>query len=269
MLIGYHVSIAKSIDLAFDRAIKLTCNTFQLFLMNPRSWHAKELGKEEIMRFRKKNRVFNIPIFAHMPYLPNLASSNKEIYEKSISALNLNIERAKLLNIKNLILHLGSSVGNDKKDAIERVISALNNIDNNDISLILENEAGFRNSIGSDIESLIYILDRLEGKNKGICLDTCHLFASGYDIRDKKVVKNIIEETSNFLKVIHLNDAKYNLGSGKDRHENIGYGYIGIDGFKSFLSFDEIVSKPLILETPMERSGVKELNLVRSIVAMD
>ncbi len=261
--IGYHVSIAGSIDLSFDRAKELGCTAMQIFVTNPRGWSMKELSKEEVEKFVEK-KAYGIEPVAHMPYLPNLASPKKSVYDKSIKALEENIERCNMLEISYLVVHLGSTLGVEEK-ALDRVSNAISKcIDKYDGMLLLENEAGQRNSVGSKLEELKEIYERISSRKLGFCLDTCHAFESGYDIRDQKVVSNI-EKTlgrSN-IKAIHLNDAKYPLGSGKDRHQNIGLGYIGEDGFSSFFKNRWVVEKEIILETPYSKeiSPKEELSL--------
>jgi len=266
--IGYHVSIAKSIDLSFDRAKELTCTAMQLFVTNPRSWKMSTLSKEEKELFVEKEKSYSIEAVAHMPYLPNLASPKEDVYKASIEALKLNIARCNELGIKYLVTHLGSTIGVNEH-AIESVANAIAScIDSYDGTLLLENEAGQLNSVGSRLEELKSISDFISSKKIGYCLDTCHVFESGYNIAKKEVVAEIANVLGkDNIKVIHLNDAKYPLGSGKDRHENIGFGYIGNEGFRSFFSNKWPAEKIIILETPYSDkiSPDEELSLARKL----
>ncbi|MGC8479585.1 MAG: deoxyribonuclease IV [Candidatus Micrarchaeia archaeon] len=270
--VGYHVSITGGIENSFDYAKEIGCTTMQIFLSSPRIWTIKKPTKDEIQRFIKKDNDSDIePVFVHMPYLPNIASPKIDTYKRSIALISEIVDACSLLKIEYLILHLGSYLGEDKNKGMERVISAVNTIkrSNNGVSILLENQAGQKNSVGSDIKDLNYIYKKIKTDEKGLCLDTCHLFAAGYDIRKKEVVEDILREFgSDNIKVIHLNDAKHELGSFKDRHERIGSGYIGIEGFKSFFSNKKICEKDFILETP--RSSIEEelseIKIVKSLI---
>lgn len=274
--IGYHVSIAGSIDLAFDRAKEVGCTAMQVFLSNPRGWSVKTLEKEEIQAFRAKDRSFGIaPVFAHMTYLPNIASPNNSAYKKSVAALESALQRCDLLGIRYLIIHLGSHLGKGREVGFDRAIGALREVENRDkeIMLLLENEAGQRNSIGSRLEDLVDLHARISKEvneiDVGFCLDTCHVFEAGYDIRNKEVVSEVFDELGEEnVRVIHLNDARFDLGRAVDRHENIGLGFIGKDGFRTFLRHKAVRGKPLIMETPMRstRTDRQEIDLVRRLV---
>ncbi|MDE1860412.1 MAG: deoxyribonuclease IV [Candidatus Micrarchaeota archaeon] len=254
--IGYHVSIAKGLDLAFDRAKAVGCTAMQLFVSNPRGWSVDRPGAAVEKAFSAKRREFDIVPVAHMPYLPNLASSNPMISSRSILSLRSNLSSCNSLGIGYLVAHLGSHMGNGKEKGISNIIDALDRVadDVGSVRILLENQAGHRNSIGADLNDLSEIHDRASiaraGK-LGFCLDTCHLFAAGYDIRKADAIDVIKKDIGlNLVHVLHMNDAKFELGSGKDRHENIGFGLIGREGFRVFLANGEIRKKVLILETP-------------------
>ncbi|MGC8662504.1 MAG: deoxyribonuclease IV [Candidatus Micrarchaeia archaeon] len=268
MHIGFHVSVAKSIDLAFDRALALGCTALQLFVTNPRSWRMSKLDAEETSKFIFKE---TIPAVAHMPYLPNLASPRREIYEKSIAALKANMGRCNDLEIKYLISHIGSTLGSNKGESLNRVVNAIKeSIDFYEGMLLLENEAGQRNSIGSKVEEMREIYNEVGSAKLGFCLDTCHSFESGYDIRKKEVMEKIATVLGKErIKVIHLNDAKFPLGSCKDRHENLGFGYIGNEGFKHFFDNKWTKEKIIILETPYSSNITPqdELNLAKMLAS--
>jgi deoxyribonuclease IV len=275
--IGYHISIAGSLDLAFDRAAALGCTAMQIFVTNPREWALRAIQEEEVKNFTKKSRTYDVkPVCVHMPYLPNLASSDKDISEKSILSLKENIERCNKLKIKYLVTHLGSHMGHGREQGLKNVIKALESAsgDAGNVMILLENQAGHLNSIGARLEDLAYIYKNsslTETGNLGFCLDTCHLFAAGYDVRKESVLRQIDQELG-FEKVhaLHFNDAMFELGSGKDRHHNIGMGQIGIEGFRTMLDYDELTKKALILETP-ENPALQEGEELRIIqkIAME
>lgn len=251
--IGYHMSVAGKMELAFDRGEELGCNTMQIFLTNPRTWLARKLTMGEAEAFRERRRLSSIdPVVAHMPYLPNLSSSDREIRSKSITSLKVNIALAEQLGIDYLVLHLGSHMGHGiekgRENLAEIVKDAISLTKN--CTLLLENSAGQKNSIGSKTDELAAIYDAIDSKRVGFCLDTCHIYAAGYDITKESVLDDMDKGFDlNLVKVIHLNDAKHELGSGLDRHTNIGFGHIN-KGFRTFLKHDKIKGKPLILETP-------------------
>lgn len=269
MKIGVHVSIAKSITLSIKRAKKLGCKTFQIFTRNPRRWNYKAFLPEEIDHFKRELANSNIePVIAHMPYLPNLASPDDQLWDKSISQLKAELQRCNKLGIKYLISHLGSPKSRGKEFGIKRVIMALKSIlkeYQGRTVLVLENSAGKRDKLGSRLDDFGEIFSKINFKDKlGFCFDTCHAFASGYDFRTiakaEKIV-SLIDEKISLKKcyIIHCNDSKYPLGEGKDRHEHIGLGMIGDLGFKNLFRLKKIRESPLICETPVdERRGDRE-----------
>ncbi|HVC58358.1 MAG TPA: deoxyribonuclease IV [Candidatus Acidoferrales bacterium] len=271
-LVGMAVSASGGIDMSIDRAEQYGCTTMQTFVSSPMIWKVKGLGKEEAAAFKEKANEKGIsPTVIHMPYLPNFASPDKTIYEKSKEALRLNIERCNEIGIDYLVLHLGSDMGKGKEYGISRVIDAVSEyVDGMEGKLLLENQSGSANSVGSDLNDLRSIYEGIGSKKAGYCIDTCHAFAAGYDIRKKEVVQDMMKAIDfDQVHVIHVNDSKFDLGMKRDRHEKLGVGYIGIVGFKTFLGFREIKSKALILETPTDRAGdesVEEVSKLRGLV---
>jgi deoxyribonuclease-4 len=274
--IGYHVSIAGSMDLAFDRAAMIGCTAMQVFLSNPRGWGAKQLTEYEIEEFRTKGRKFGASqVFAHMAYLPNIASPNEFAYRKSAEALESSLRRCDLLGINYLVTHLGSHLGQGREIGFDRAVEAIGGMEGiaKNVTLLLENEAGQRNSIGSRIEDLAELRSRIRERAKGIrvgfCMDTCHLFEAGYDVGSKEVLAEIFDVIDpDDVHVVHLNDARYPLGRALDRHENIGLGYIGKAGFKVFLNYPSIAGKPMIMETPSRslQEDRRQIGLVESLI---
>lgn len=263
MQIGCHVSIAGSIDKAVDNAVERECSAFQIFTRNPRGWNAKELVNSDVKNFKDKLEQSDIDRFAtcaHMPYLPNLSTPKKESFEKSVKTLVNEVERCGRLGIPYLVTHLGSHLGTGEESGIKRLVKALDSAGKvkNDVMILLENTAGQRNSVGSQFEQLAEIFFQLKpAKRFGICIDTCHAFVSGYDIRTKKGVKETFEkfdETIGYehLKILHLNDAKGELGCNLDRHYHIGLGNIGKLGLSEVIKISNKKDIPIILETPID-----------------
>jgi len=270
MLLGAHVSIAGSIDLAPDRAVELGCTTFQIFTRNPRGWRYKKLGEKETAKFREKSeRAGFALVMSHMPYLPNLASPAKLVHSKSVRALTEELKRCETLRIKYVVSHVGSHMGAGIAFGIKRVAEACNaSLNQTDkVVLLLENMAGQRNSCGSLFEDLSRTLDKMEFPDRvGVCLDTCHLFAAGYDIRNAEAVERTLENFDNLvgirrLHAIHLNDSRGDLRSGLDRHEHIGMGHIGERGFEALINHPAIRLKPMIIETPVDERGDYTMDL--------
>jgi deoxyribonuclease IV len=264
---GFHVSIIGSLSNSIKNAEGIGCTAFQIFTRNPRGWTAKPLEMKDVDEFKRKLK--NSPIdkknvVVHMPYLPNLAAPRSESYNKSKNVLCEEISRCYLLEIPYLILHLGSHVGFGEKNGIKQIVDACNfALDNFNssyrrhlqLNILIENSAGQKNSIGSNFNEIKDILDQLNNKIFGVCLDTCHAFASGYDIRSSE---KVIETMNNFneiinienLKVLHLNDSKGKINENRDRHQHIGLGSIGKEGLAEFLKNRYIQNIPIIMETP-------------------
>ncbi|MEM3510621.1 MAG: deoxyribonuclease IV [Nitrososphaerales archaeon] len=273
--IGFHVSISGSIDLAVDRAKEAGCTAFQIFLKNPRGWSYKPLREEEATLFVKKCEKFGYSeLLAHMPYLPNLASPNDEIYKKSFNCLVEDLVRAGRLRIPYLVLHLGSHMGSGEEAGVKRIVeacrTALDTVGNK-VMLLLENTAGQKNSIGSRFKDLRRIMDEIgEYSRVGICFDTCHAYAAGYDLRTEKAVSETLHQLDKevgfeHVKSIHLNDSVGELGSHLDRHEHIGLGKIGENGMKAILHTPEIRKLPIVMETPVDKRRDDRGNLMKAL----
>jgi len=269
--LGVHTSIAGGVSLSIERAAILKCTTLQIFSHNPRQWKVKPIPEEEAERFAALRKEHDIgPAFVHASYLINLASASKIVLEQSIGLLRHELENADALGAEYVVLHTGSASGADPdkaRAAAAKSISKAIGKRKFRASLILENTAGQRGDITSSIKSLAEIIERCgPGKITGICVDTCHAFASGYDISSKTGINMLLSEIKiavglDKLKLIHLNDSKKPLGSGVDRHEHIGGGFIGMSGFRKLLSDKRISSVPLILETPKKTEDDDKRNL--------
>ena len=264
MQVGLHVSISGSIDLSVDNATELNCSAFQIFTGNPRKWTGKQLSSIDITNFKEKLAASKIDRFAtvaHMPYLPNLSSPEDELFTKSLNSLINEIKRCSKLGIPYLVAHLGSHRGAGEKKGIEKLVKAFTKAAKetpDDVIILLENTAGQKNSVGSDFDQLASILFQLKpSKRFGVCLDTCHAFAAGYDLRTDKAVSLTLkkfEKAIGFehLKIIHLNDSKGEIGCNVDRHEHIGLGQIGEVGLAHVIKFANSKNIPIILETPID-----------------
>lgn len=261
--IGAHVSISGSIANAITNASKRECSAFQVFTSNPRGWHAKDLTDDDATNYKNNLSQSNIDRFAtvaHMPYLPNLSSPEISVYEKSIHTMIREVERCDKLGIPYLVTHLGSHKGTGEDKGIQRLVGALTEVakTNKDVTILLENTAGQKNSVGSDFTQLAEIFFGLKPASSfGICIDTCHAFAAGYDLRNEKNVKDVFEKFDSeiglkHIKIIHLNDSKGELGCHLDRHEHIGLGHIGEAGLSQVVKLANKNKIPIILETPID-----------------
>ena len=277
-MVGLHVSIAGSLDLAFDRAEEIGATTFQIFTRNPNQWKFRPIPEEVAAEFREKRvRSGFRRIADHMPYLPNLSSSDRSTMKISRFSLGEELKRCDALEIDYLVAHLGSHLGKGTAVGMGNVAGACDEAlasSPGDTLILLENMAGQKNSVGARFEELRGILDRLKRSDRvGVCFDTCHAFASGFDLRTKESVSNsmgLFEELvgKERLKVVHLNDSKGTLGSKLDRHENLGKGKIGRTGISEFLHYPGISELPIIMETPYDdvKTMERSIRLARTLL---
>jgi deoxyribonuclease IV len=263
MQIGCHVSISGSIDKAVDNAVERECSAFQIFTRNPRGWSAKDLSNSDITNFKEKLKASKIDRFAtcaHMPYLPNLSTPKEDGFEKSVNTLINEIERCGKLGIPYLVTHLGSHLGTGEEAGIKQLVKGLTKAGQtkNDVMILLENTAGQKNSVGANFEQLAEIFNQLKPSKKfGVCFDTCHAFVSGYDLRTEKSVKDTFAKFDDIvglenLKILHLNDAKGEIGCNLDRHYHVGLGNIGEKGLSEVIKTANKKKIPIILETPID-----------------
>lgn len=264
MKFGAHVSIAGGIDKAPLRAYKLGCECFQFFSRSPRGGRPPDLTDELVEAFFDECVKYKIKeYYIHTPYYINLCSEKKDLRDSSINIVKLELERGSKLGVKYIMTHLGSAKEAGRKQSISLIIESLKRIlDKTNFStvLLLENTAGQGATIGDSFEELGQILDSLKAYNIGICLDTAHLFAAGYDIRTDKNFQAIIDKISKTIgiesvKLFHGNDSKVGLGERKDRHEHIGKGKIGIEGFRNIIKSSVFENINMIVETPPEKVG--------------
>ena len=277
-MVGLHVSSAGSLELAFDRAKELGATTFQIFTRNPSQWKFKPILDETVDAFRKKRAESGFAkIVDHMPYLPNLASPERSTMKISRYTLGEELKRCEALCIDYLVVHLGSHLGKGTAVGIANIAGACNEAtaaSNGRTVVLLENMAGQKNCVGARFEELRSILDKVKQPDRvGVCLDSCHLYAAGFDLVGDEAVAGTMGLFHDIvgmkdLKVVHLNDSKGPLGSRLDRHENIGEGKIGRKGIQSFLHYPGIRELPLVMETPYEEVATmkKSIRLVRSLL---
>lgn len=268
MYIGFHFSIQPSLAHVPINAHEFGCNTFQLFTRSNRQWNAKPLDTELAAKFRQNytDLKFETSVI-HLPYLPNFATSDPVIREKSLKSLHEEVFRANLLEIPNIVLHLGSHKEEGDEAGIKNMVAALDDVipELDKTRLSLEISAGHPNSVGKNFEELHTILEKVSDDKKiGICMDTAHAFAANYDLRTPETVESVFESFDNIiglnkLYTVHLNDSKKEIGSHLDRHEHIGKGKIGQVGFKAILKRLNPLAIPVIMETPKsEKYGDNE-----------
>jgi len=282
MQVGVHVSIAGSVDRSVDNARTRGCTAFQIFTRNPRGWAAKPLLDKDIANFKEKlaaSKIDRLATVSHMPYLPNLSSPEDDPFAKSLSSLSDEIKRCAKLGIPYLVAHLGSykkEKGGSPQKGMERLVKAFTKAiaeNQNDVIVLLENTAGYKNSVGSNFEQLASIFFQLKpAKRFGICLDTCHAFAAGHDLRTQKVATLTLKKFdtaigTEHLKILHLNDSKGEIGCNVDRHEHIGLGKIGEAGLSHVIKFANSKNIPIILETPIDdrRDDVGNIKKVKEL----
>lgn len=249
----------------------------QIFSHNPRQWKQTVIPKEEIERFICLREEHDIrPVFIHASYLINLASRSREVLGKSIDLLSYELQCADALGVEYVVLHTGSARGDDENEARKRAVGSLARAVSGGkyhTSILLENTAGERGDITSSVRALAAIIDACHcGGMGGICIDTCHAFTSGYQLTSPAGLEKLVAEIDTYiglknLRLIHFNDSKKPFNSGVDRHEHIGEGYIGLNGFRNFLSDKRIATVPLILETP-KRTDEDDRRNMRTVYKM-
>jgi deoxyribonuclease-4 len=275
---GFHVSISDSIDMAVDRAQELGCDAFQVFTRNPRSWATRELREGEPEAFRAKRAEAGIdPVYGHMPYILNLASPDKGVYGRSVASLGTGLARCGALGIPMLVTHVGSHLGRGSGEGVDRVVDALDTAlrgDDSGVVVLLETGPGSRNGVGSSFEEVGLIIDRAaEGARVGVCLDTCHVFVTGYELRTPEGLGETVDAFDSAvgldrLGLVHLNDSKGGFGSGRDHHEHLGLGEIGLEGLGLVVN-SVLGGVPMIMETPMDerRGNPGNMGVARGLAA--
>jgi deoxyribonuclease-4 len=263
MNLGAHMSISGGIWKALHRGKESNCHVIQIFVKSSNQWRAAPLRDEDIQAFeeaRRKTRI--LPAMAHDSYLINLGSPEKDLWRKSIDSFRLEMERTERLGIPYLVIHPGAHVGSGEKAGIRRIVRALREIlkgsRGGKVQVLLETTAGQGTTIGDRFEQLAEMIGRVgEPDRMGVCLDTCHVFAAGYDWRTEEgydAMWDAFESALGLevLKGFHLNDSKGDVGSRLDRHQHIGKGKIGSAPFGRLMRDPRFQSLPMVLETPKE-----------------
>jgi deoxyribonuclease IV len=278
-LLGAHMSIAGGLDRALWRGRDVGCSVVQIFLKNQLQWAAKPYTADEIRSFTRAWRDSGIrTVFAHATYLINLAAPAAAEWRRAVAAFHDELERAEALGLPFVIIHPGSHKGTGLEAGIERIAKALDELMARTrgyrVKVLLENTAGGGATVGRSFEELAAILDAVRSDERiGVCLDTCHLFAAGYDISRREGYADTMAQCGRLLGfdrvyVFHLNDAKQPLGSGLDRHEKIGRGHLGREAFRRLLNDRRFARVPMALETPKDpepRADREALALLRRL----
>jgi deoxyribonuclease-4 len=258
--LGAHMSIQGGLYRALERGKSVGCNTVQMFTHNSTQWAVKDLLEEDVALFKKEVIASGMgPVFAHGSYLMNLAGPGP-FYEKSIQALTTEIRRDDRLGLQFVVLHPGAHMGSGEEASLSRIVDAVDRVveatPNAKCKIVIENTAGQGSCLGCSFTHLEYIWKRVRIKNRiGFCIDTCHLFASGYDIRTQQAYGETFDRLGQHIPLksiaaFHLNDSKKPLGSRVDRHEHIGKGFIGLQGFRFLMNDPRFQNVPKVLETP-------------------
>ena len=275
MLLGVHCSIKGGLHNAFYEAESLGIDTFQVFTKNQRQWKEKIIDTEEKSRFLNTYKTSRVKmIFSHASYLINLASNDDTLWECSVKALIGEVQRCHELGLDFTILHPGSAKELGEQKGIKKIITALKTTlhatKNSTVKILLENTAGQGTCIGYRFQHLKQIIDGVNSSRIGVCFDTCHAFAAGYDIRTKCGFETTMEELDNIvglknLHAIHMNDSRGALGSNLDRHEHIGNGKLGLEPFRQIMNtFTHI---PKVIETPKkDNMDVVNLEILRGLI---
>jgi deoxyribonuclease-4 len=274
MLLGAHVSIAGGYLNALIEAKRLGIDTIQIFTKNQRFWQEKIVSEEEGKAFKSEFANYGVKqAFSHAIYLISLGSENEEIVEKSLLSLAAELERCRILGLTHTVLHPGSAGRFPVAEGIIRIGDNIKKVlkatSKNPVKILLENTAGSGSSVGGRIEHIADLVDYIGSPRIGLCIDTCHAYAAGYDIRTKKNTDqffSLIDKRIGTEKLLcfHLNDSKGALGSKLDRHAHIGEGLIGLDAFEFIMkTFKNI---PKVIETPKEDDAdVKNIRVLRSL----
>lgn len=280
MPFGAHMSISGGISRCFERGEQVRCETMQIFTKSERQWQAKPFTAEEIASYKAEQIRTGIgPVVVHDSYLINMASPKEDLWEKSIAAFVEELERCAVLDIPYIVTHPGAHTGSGEEVGIRRQVDALNRVFATgmgaSVMVLLETTAAQGTVLGSRFEQLAQIIELVTHPERvGICVDTCHIFVAGYDIRTPETYAATFEAFDRIIgldriKVLHLNDAQKELGSRTDRHAHIGQGCIGIEAFRLLVNDPRLRHLPMIIETPKGKDmaeDVENLTLLRSLV---
>jgi len=275
------MSIAGGVAEAVRRGDSIGCRAIQIFLKNSNQWHAKPISEEEAQAFRDALAESSIEcVFGHDSYLINLASPKDDLFAKSIAAMVDEVERATLLGVPFIVIHPGSHVGEGGDWGLQRVADGFNEVfsrtPDSKVVIALETTAGQGTNLGARFEHLATLRAKIKDKRRtAACLDTCHVFSAGYDLRSPEDYAATMQAFDDvvglkYLRAIHLNDGKKGLGSRVDRHEQIGEGELGLEPFRHIMNDSRLVDVPKVLETPKGadmKEDVENLRILRGLIA--
>jgi deoxyribonuclease IV len=274
VILGAHVSVSGGIHTAIDRAEKMKADSVQVFTQSPRRWAPTNHDPDNFERFKERRAEAGIEAaLCHALYLINLASPDDELYEKSVAALANTVDVACAIEAEGVVFHIGSHLGAGMEPGIDRVTEAMRKVlDRCDDTtwLLMEDTAGAGDTIGRSIDELAIVFDRLdEHPRLGLCLDSCHLYASGYDVTNRAALDRLLDEVDESigldrLRALHVNDSAAELGSNRDRHANIGKGLLG-EQLGVFLGHPRLQTLPAVLEVPGKDGHGPDANEVRKL----
>ena len=281
-LLGAHTSTSDGVSKAVERAEKLGFTAMQIFTKNNNRWFAKPLDEKEITKFKSKLENSNVKfVVAHDSYLINLCANDVDLLEKSRNAFVDELTRCEQLGIPYLNFHPGSHTGMGEEEGLKIIAESINiahdKTKNFNVSSMLEITAGQGTALGYRFEHIARIIELVEDKKRmSVCIDTAHLFAAGYDFRTRETYYKTMQDFDKIiglekLKCFHMNGSKKELGSRVDRHEHIGNGFIGIEGFKNIMNDEKLISIPKILETPKGKEQLEDLEnleVLKSLIAV-
>ncbi len=267
--LGAHMSVAGGFHLAVERGLRVGAQAIQIFTKSNNQWDAVPISAESALEFQRAVKGSGIgPVFAHTAYLINVGSPDKETFERSKKALKMEVERAAALGLSFIVLHPGSHKETGEEACLRKVAGTvgwvLDQTKGSSVKVLYETAAGQGSCVGHRFEQMAALL-KLTGHpdRTGICLDTCHLFAAGYDLRTKAAYEETMGEFDRIVglkavRAVHLNDSKKELGSRVDRHEHIGRGFIGREGFRFLINDPRLNHVPMVLETPKDEKTLAE-----------
>lgn len=280
MYLGAHLSVAGGVDKAFGRAEAINCTAFQIFTKSNRQWKARDLEPDVIAAYHQRQEETGIePVICHASYLLNIGSSDEALWNKSVNALIIELDRCERLKIPYLVLHPGAHMGQGVEAGIARVVKALDHVHkqlpDHAVQVALEITAGQGTTLGSTFDEIAQIIAGCRHSDRlAVCFDTCHALAAGYEFRTPDSYKAMWSEFDriiglNKLTVFHVNDSEQDLGSHIDRHAHIGQGQIGLEPFGYFLNDARFKEVPFLLETPKDddpEDDIRNLEQLRGLI---
>ena len=268
--IGAHVSISGGMDKAIERQEEIGGNCGQIFAGSPRTWSVSEYDEDEGQEFQDlRDEQDQNPYVILSTYLVNLATPKDDLFEKSLDCLQSELDAASTLGVEYVVFHPGAHTGSGRDAGVKRIAEGIDNLDiPENVTLLLENTAGKGTTLGKSMGELREMIEEAETDSEkvGVCIDTCHAHAAGYELKEKEGFEDFIQEIKEDIglekiKVLHLNDSKDEKGSEKDNHQDIGCGNIGDEGFSNIVNAEEFEDLPMVLETPSDKRDSYEENL--------